>query len=134
MKANEEDVLARKLAGALDFGAAKLKQGTAYRLQTAREEALARLAGVETSAAPELALAGNQGLTLGGRRPLLSLRFWLPLLVVVAAIASYQSYQYWSNQSLRDVEDTDAGILTSDLPIDAYLDHGFNNWLKHSDE
>ncbi len=23
-------------------------------------------------------------------------------------------------------------ILSSDLPIDAYLDRGFQNWLKHA--
>ena len=32
---------------------------------------------------------------------------------------------------MRDIEETDAAILTSDLPIDAYLDRGFQNWLKH---
>ena len=125
MNGNEEKLLAKKIAGALDYGAANLKQGTAYRLQAARQEALSRLAEAEASVAPELALAGGTGV---------SYRFWLPVVIVVAAIASYQSYQYWSGQSVRDLEDTDAAILSSDLPIDAYLDHGFNNWLKHSDE
>ena len=135
MNANDENLLARKIAGALDFGAANLKQGTAYRLQAARQEALARLAAAQAQAEPELALAGTHGVSFGGRRSLLSLRFWLPVIAIVAAIASYQSYQYWqSSQALKDIEDTDAAILSSELPIDAYLDHGFNNWLKHSDE
>jgi hypothetical protein len=134
MNSNEESALARRIAGALDYGAANLKQGTAYRLQAARQVALARLAEAPQPA-EELVLAGNHGASLGGRRSFASTRFWLPVLLLVAAIASYQSYQYWLNsQSLRDAEETDAAILSSDLPIDAYLDRGFNNWLKHSDE
>jgi hypothetical protein len=31
---------------------------------------------------------------------------------------------------MLDLEDTDAAILSSELPIDAYLDRGFQNWLK----
>ncbi len=29
-----------------------------------------------------------------------------------------------------DVEELDAQLLTGDLPIDAYLDRGFEAWLK----
>ena len=53
--------------------------------------------------------------------------------VILAAIVGYQQWQAY--QQLRDIEETDAAILSSDLPIDAYLDRGFQNWLKHvSDE
>ncbi len=55
------------------------------------------------------------------------------MLLVVAAVVGYQQWQAY--QQLRDIEETDAAILSSDLPIDAYLDRGFQNWLKHvSDE
>ena len=39
-----DDIFAKKLTTYLDHGAAELKAGTAYRLQLARAEALARLA------------------------------------------------------------------------------------------
>jgi hypothetical protein len=135
MNTNEEVAVAKKIAGALDVGSANLKQGIAYRLQTARQQALAQLGEAQTAMEPELALAGNRGASFGGRNALSGVRFWLPPLLIVAAIASYQSLQYWQSvQSQKDIEETDAAILTSDLPIDAYLDRGFNNWLKHSDE
>jgi len=39
--------------------------------------------------------------------------------------------QYWQqNQRSAEIEEIDAQLLTDDLPIDAYLDRGFQNWLK----
>ena len=44
------------------------------------------------------------------------------------------SYQYWqTNQQQHDIEETDAAILSSELPIEAYLDRGFQAWLKRSE-
>jgi hypothetical protein len=40
---------------------------------------------------------------------------------------------YWnSTQQAADIEEIDAALLTSELPIDAYLDKGFDAWLKRS--
>jgi len=36
-------------------------------------------------------------------------------------------------QLVHELTDTDAAILTSDLPIEAYVDTGFQNWLKRSE-
>ena len=33
-------------------------------------------------------------------------------------------------QRAAEVEELDAQLLTDDLPIDAYLDRGFDAWLK----
>jgi len=61
MTTNDDD-FARKITPYLDDAAAQLKAGTAYRLQLARAEALARLAEPErataTSLTPALAGAG----------------------------------------------------------------------------
>ena len=51
------------------------------------------------------------------------------ILLVILALLGFQQWQ--ASYQLRDIEETDAAILTSDLPIDAYLDRGFQNWLKH---
>ena len=55
--------------------------------------------------------------------------------LIVASGIGYQGYQQWkAQQDLNEVEETDAALLTSELPIDAYLDRGFQNWLKHLDD
>jgi hypothetical protein len=38
---------------------------------------------------------------------------------------------HWQQtQRLAEIEEIDAELLTDDLPIDAYLDRGFEAWLK----
>ena len=49
----------------------------------------------------------------------------------MAAAFGYQQWQAY--QQVNDLVELDAQILSSDLPIDAYLDQGFRNWLT-SDE
>ena len=39
-------------------------------------------------------------------------------------------WQQWSWQELAEVEDLDAQILTSDLPVDALVDRGFHLFLE----
>jgi hypothetical protein len=44
-------------------------------------------------------------------------------------------WQQWrALQQVQDLQDLDAQILSSDLPLDAYLDRGFVNWLKTDSE
>ncbi|MEP6996271.1 MAG: DUF3619 family protein [Betaproteobacteria bacterium] len=126
---NDEHETAKKITAYLDRGAAGLKSGTAYRLQVARREALGALAYPERAA--ELALAGAGGFagSPSKRHVLADARIWIGILLIVSA-ALY--FQYWQSvQQVRELEETDAAILTSDLPIEAYLDRGFPAWLKH---
>ena len=121
---------AKKITTYLDHGVAGLKAGTAYKLQLARQAALARLAEAQRETRSQLALAGAGRGTVGGTPGIrLGARLGLGILVVLAAIFGYQQWQGY--QQLRDIADTDAAILSSDLPIDAYLDRGFQNWLKN---
>jgi Protein of unknown function (DUF3619) len=133
MTVNDHD-FARKITAYLDRSAAELKAGTAYKLQVARGQALARLGDPKHAAQPDLALAGAGTATFGGRRGLkFGTRLGIGILVIMIALFGYQQWQAY--QQLRDIEETDAAILASDLPIDAYLDRGFQNWLKRvSDE
>lgn len=126
---NDEREIAKKITTYLDRGAAGLKSGTAYRLQVARREALAALAEPERSA--ELAPAGASASGSPGKRHVLAdARVWIGVLLIVGATLYFQ---YWQSvQQVREIEETDAAILTSDLPIEAYLDRGFPAWLKHS--
>ena len=120
--------IATKITSYLDRGTAELKAGVAYRLQAARQTALARLG--EPQRATQLVLAGAGG-SFGSRRVFTDLRIWLGVLLFVGGIVSFQ---YWQTaQQARDIEETDAAILASELPIEAYLDRGFQAWLKHSE-
>ncbi len=126
---NEKEI-STKITSYLDTGTAGLKAGTAYRLQLAREQALSRLG--EPRRASSLLLAGAGGGSFGGGRHLLTdLRIWIGVLLIVGGTLYYQYWQ--ASQLVREIADTDAAILTSDLPIEAYVDRGFQNWLKHSE-
>lgn len=119
---------ARKLTRHLDRGAAALKPGTAYRLQRARALALAT-AVAEPVAVRELALAGAGGWRRhsgwGGAAR------WLALILLLGGVGF--GWQQWhAVQQVREFAEIDAQLLASDLPIDAYLDRGFQNWLKTS--
>jgi hypothetical protein len=125
----KDDDFAKKLTGYLDSGTSNLKAGTAYRLQLARQQALARVAEPKRAYAPQAAhaLASPGSGTGGGASFWASGKLWLGILLIAAASIGFQQWQAY--QQMKDIEDTDAAILSSDLPIDAYLDRGFHNWL-----
>jgi len=112
----------RHLDRSLDLDAATLN-----RLRTARERALARRRTAEHVFVPAWAhavvgrLSGSHastGIALAGAA----------LIVALIAIQ-----QYWMRTpSIEEIEEIDAAILTSDLPINAYLDKSFDSWLKRS--
>jgi hypothetical protein len=122
----DETEIAGKITGYLDAGTRELKSGTVYRLQQARAAALARLQ--DPKRAPEMALAGAGG-TVGGGRPFYAqVRVWIGVALIAAAAFGWQQWQAY--QAINEAEEVDAHLLSSDLPIDAYLDRGFQVWLK----
>jgi hypothetical protein len=102
----------------------RLDDKAAARLKAAREQALARQ---RPEPAPALAWADNVLGRFDGWGGL-SLRVLAPLAMVIAAFAGI--YVWQQNQRAAEIEDVDARLLADDLPIDAYLDRGFQNWLK----
>ena len=101
-----------------------LEAGVAERLRAARARALARQ---RPEPAPALAWADNVVGNFGGWGGM-SLRVLLPFAILVAGVSGVYTWQ--QNQRAAEVEEIDARLLTDDLPIDAYLDRGFQNWLK----
>jgi len=129
MTTHEHD-FAKKITLYLDAANRELKSGTLYRLQQARAAALAHAHAPRRS--PELALAGVGG-TMAGPRPFYAqLRFWIGVGLIAFAGFGWQQWQAY--QAVKDAEEVDAQLLTSDLPIDAYLDRGFQVWLKTADQ
>jgi len=107
-----------------------LNQGTqldpalAQRLRAARENALARQRAERASVLVWADNVFGNGWGWGS----LSARVVLP--VVMLAVAAFGIYRWQESQRLAEVVEIDTQLLTDDLPIDAYLDRGFQNWLK----
>jgi hypothetical protein len=118
---DRESEFARKLTRYLDRGVADMRSGTLYRLQQARAAAMTAAASRVPDV--ELATAGLAGVT-GSRFSLRSAPArWAGVALLVAAVG-------FGYQQVREFEDLDLHLLASDLPIDAYLDRGFQNWLR----
>ena len=124
---DQESRFAHKVTAHLDWGTAKLRSGTVYRLQQARAAALAGVNHARTTGT-ELATAGAGGtFGRGGRRG--TPARWLAAVMLVAAMG-FGYHQWHAMQQVREFEELDLHLLASDLPIDAYLDGGFQNWLR----
>jgi hypothetical protein len=102
----------------------EVKPHVAARLAQARDRALAVQ---RPEPAPVVAWADNVVGNLGGWGGV-ALRILLPVALLVGAASAVYTWQ--QNQLAAQVEEIDALLLADDLPIDAYLDRGFQNWLK----
>jgi len=123
MNAREHE-FARKIAQTLDQGVLNLDRNTVARLATAREQALS-----EVRHAPAWAPAwSGQWAGRIGERPT-GARYLLPIAVLLLGL---MGIVYWQagNSSGYELAEIDMRLLTDDLPIDAYLDKGFDSWLK----
>jgi hypothetical protein len=128
---HDQEEFARKITAYLDQGTAGLRAGTAYRLQQARAQAMARLSEQpetvsESRVAHALVGGGPAGDARGGGRRRSA---WLVLGIVLVAAGALGYQQWLFYQQTRELAEIDVEILTSDLPIDAYVDRGFQTWL-----
>lgn len=105
-----------------DLDASKLA-----RLKAAREQALARQR--VASRVSFVAWADNVVGRWGGPSSLVP-RMLLPMAVLILGLIAIN--QWRDTQVAAEIEEIDAAVLTSDLPLDAYLDKGFDAWLKRS--
>lgn len=103
-----------------------LEPATLNRLKVAREHALARQRMTE----PAFALAWADAVVgrLSGNPASASIA-----LAGAALILALVGIQFWQQTpTVEEIEEIDAALLTSDLPINAYLDKSFDTWLKRS--
>jgi len=120
---NERE-FALRLCLHLDLAAADLAPATAQRLRIARENALAHAAGAPL----RIGLAG------GG---FASVDELVPALRAIAAVAALAlaagGFSYWKSlEQASEFAEVDTALLADELPINAYLDQGFPQWLKRS--
>ncbi len=131
-----EPLLARRIKDALDVGL-KVSPAVSARLGVARERALGR----QRVPAAAMALAAGGPFRARLRLPVPRLaRVLLPVAFLVAAVIGLQQWREHQRaaqvaaQQAAEIEETDASLLTGDLPIKAYLDEDFQEWLKRSSE
>jgi len=122
---NEHD-LGYRIRQVLNQGV-ELDAGKLSRLKAAREQAIAR----QRISEPRTVLVWAENVTgsPAGSSSLFS-RFVLPTAMLVVGLLAIYTWQ--QSQTVQELEEIDTAVLTSDLPIDAYLDRGFDSWLKRS--
>jgi len=124
-----EHELARKIIEYLDHGAAHLGTGTRERLAAVRMATLSHYRE-QPDTVVGLAWAG-QSIARFAEHRLHNTR----LLAAAAAIAILLAgFTYWqaTGPATYDFAEIDMGLLTDELPLNAYLDKGFDSWLKRS--
>src|SRR5690348_18390193 len=102
----------------------ELDDAQRQRLKAARDQALARQRAEPVALAR---WADNVFGSFDGWRGV-STRVLLPVAVLVLAVSGIYTWQ--DKRRVAELVDIDSQLLTDDLPIDAYLDRGFQNWLK----
>lgn len=130
---NTDDInLAYKLRHALNENLDALPASTTGRLAAARALALSR----KKADAPVQAYANERkagwrffdvGFHFSGAG-LGRLGVAIPLLALVAGLGGL--YQYDQQQRIAELAELDAAVLADELPLTAYLDHGFNVYLE----
>ena len=122
-----DDELAGKIVHQLDRGVERIDAATRERLATAREAALSHY-----RERPEpvfgLAWAVNAITHRDGHRPH-GARY---LVAVAALVLGLIGFAYWQTMTPNDFSEIDVNLLTDDLPLNAYLDRGFDSWLKRA--
>jgi hypothetical protein len=119
-----EPEIGRKIGQMLDRGLDDIKQSTLNRLQAARR------ASLENYHMAEATVGVGQGAFAHGydwhnrTRKLLSV---IALLFTIAAVIYWQGLQPGDEN-----EEIDIMLLVDDLPINAYLDDEFDEWLNGS--
>ena len=126
---------AYKIRHALNEHAEHLPAPTIDRLAAARKLAVARKKKDEPARVivSQGALAGIGGAFF--EQPLSWLgRLGVAAPVLLGAVLFVGMYQSAQQQRISELADIDAAVLTDELPLSAYLDHGFNAYLARRAE
>jgi hypothetical protein len=123
-----EHELAKKIVQHLDYGVDQLEPRASARLFAARQSALSHYREQPVAVAG-LAWAGQVAARITDHR-YTSTRQLAAISLLVVALAGIAYWQ--SNGVTNEATDIDTGLLTDELPINAYLDKGFDSWLKRS--
>jgi hypothetical protein len=130
-----EQQFANRIRQALNEGSrvnGHLSARVAGRLREARERALEHRRPERAPALGWAQLATGGVIARFGGLGGFSLRLLLPTVLLVAGVIAI--YGWHQEQRAADIVELDARLLTDELPLDAYLDRGFEAWLRKSSE
>lgn len=129
---------AYKVRHALNENLDTLPTSTLDKLASARKIAISRKKKESPLLAfvPRALLAGNAGSFFGERLSWLArMGVAVPLIVLALGLTGiYHIYQFEQQRRISDTADIDAEVLADELPLSAYLDHGFNAYLAKRGE
>jgi len=140
---NDELEFAYSVRRALDERLNSVPESAMDRLAEARKMAIARKkpeSAVHVRAAQRrLAGAGAGGSTSRSSNPFNDSLSWLvrvgiaiPLIVLI--IGAFGIYKYEEARRIDELAELDAAVLSDELPLSAFLDHGFDAFLnKHGE-
>jgi uncharacterized protein DUF3619 len=125
---NRPDEVAGKVVRLLNHGVESLDAPTRERLAAARTVAMSRY---RERPAPVWGLIwAASAIFLGPEHRLHNARYVIAASALVLALAGITYWQTLTPGS--DFSEVDLSLLTDDLPINAYLDKGFDTWLKRA--
>ncbi|MBB5367057.1 MULTISPECIES: DUF3619 family protein [unclassified Janthinobacterium] len=133
---NTDDLnFAYKVRHALNEKLDDLPASTTDRLALARKAALSR----KKADAPVKVLARQNVLAGIATHFFAEPMAWLtrmsviiPLLLLVAGLTGI--YQFEQEQRVAELAELDAAVLSDELPLSAYMDHGFNAYLTKREQ
>lgn len=122
-----------RIRQALDEGLERLDYRTTYRLEQARQKALARMPAVaaQTAWSPVLAPAGGPSLEDEPVGWAARLGLAAPLLAVIIGFVGI--WQYQDTRRIAEIADIDFAVLLDDVPLSTYADKGFSTLLTSGD-
>lgn len=126
---------AYKVRHALNENLDDLPASTTEKLASARKIALShkKKESPLRVLAPQRLIAGPAGIVFGERLSWLArMGVAVPLVVLILGLAGI--YHYEQQRRINDTADIDAEVLSDELPLTAYLDHGFNAYLAKRGE
>jgi uncharacterized protein HemX len=125
---NTDDInLAYKLRHALNENLDALPASTTERLAAARKLALSRKKADAPVAQHKTRRFFDVDFHFSGAS-LGRLGVAIPLVALVVGLGGL--YQYQQQQRIAELAELDAAVLADELPLTAYLDHGFNAYLE----
>ncbi|MGC3962096.1 MAG: DUF3619 family protein [Rhodocyclaceae bacterium] len=121
----EQRAFGLKVRNKLNGSTARMEPELTERLRVAREAALTRARAAQRE--PILAGFGHT-IAEWGRET------WRPLALAAMLALLALGFDHWQTvHRARELEEVDSALLTDELPLDAYLDHGFYRWLQNSE-
>jgi hypothetical protein len=133
-----ENEFGYRIRQALNEGLERLDYRTTYRLQQAREAALARQHGhqAERGWAPALQTAGGPPVEVASASWLHRLGLAAPLLaLVIGFVGIHEYHESEESRRISELANMDFAVLLDDVPLETYADKGFGALLRgESDE